>query len=79
MTTNKADALDYQQVFERTPEGRRVLQALELKFARNAYVRGGKSAERETLIRLGQQSVLNHIYSVIARANSGENEAQNDS
>lgn len=78
MTQGLADALDFQHVFERTAEGQRVLKALEASFARGAYVRGGRSAERETTFRLGQQSVLNHIYSKIDRANSGVGEAQDE-
>lgn len=78
MTQGSADALDFQHVFERTPEGQRVLKALEARYARGAYVRGGQEAERETIFRLGQQNVLNHIYTQIERASSGEQEAEND-
>ena len=77
--TDLAHVTDFQHVFELTAEGRRVLSALEAKFAKHAYVKGGLDAERETTHRLGQQSVLNFIYTQIDRANSGAHEAaQND-
>lgn len=78
MTQGLADAMDFQHVFERTAEGQRVLKALEARYARGAYVRGGQEAERETLHRLGQQSVLDYIYTAIDRANSDEGEAQDE-
>ena len=63
---------DYLRTFEINDSGRKVLDHLNMLYSKNAYVKGGAEAERETNFRLGQQSVIDYIYYSIAKAKQSQ-------
>lgn len=63
----------YRNVFDIDINGQRVLDHLELVFAKKStYVRGGQDAERESCFRAGQSSVIGFIFNQINKANNPE-------
>ena len=68
---------DYRIIFE-SPAGALVLDDLVSRFTGQVYVRGAHEAERETLFRLGKRHVVEHILSMINRANGAEPEVTED-
>lgn len=72
----------YRNVFDIDLNGQRVLDHLEMVFAKkSAYVRGGQDAERESCFRAGQAHVIGFIFNQINKANNPEmyKEEANDS
>ncbi len=64
----RVDPVVYKQVFEDNPQGAAILEELLGMFAANLWVKGGRSAERETSRRLGNFEVVNFINTKINRA-----------
>ena len=63
----------YRNVFDLDINGQRVLDHLELVFAKKStYVRGGQDAERESCFRAGQAHVIGFIFNQINKANNPE-------
>lgn len=71
----------YRNVFDLDPNGRSVIDHLELRFAnKSTYVRGGQDAERESCFRAGQANVISFIINQINNAdNPNYKEEVNDS
>ena len=61
------DANAYARLFEGAADGPAVLEHLIRKFGGSPYVRGGRKAERETLVRIGQRRPIDFI---LGRINS---------
>lgn len=60
----------YRNAFDLDPNGRRVIDHLQLKYAeKSTYVRGGHDAERESCFRAGQVDVISFIFRQINTAN----------
>jgi hypothetical protein len=68
----------YARVFEGTPEGQAVLEELVSRFCREPYVKGGRGAERETLVRIGERRPINYILARINAANGVPTEEETD-
>lgn len=66
---------DYRITFE-NPAGALVLDDLVKRFTGSVFVRGGHDGERETTYRLGRRDVVEHILSMINRANGAEPEGE---
>ncbi|AJY11857.1 hypothetical protein K6W16_10410 [Burkholderia dolosa] len=66
---------DYRVIFE-SPAGSLVLDDLVRRFTGSVFVRGGHDGERETTYRLGRRDVVEHIISMINRANGAEPEGE---
>ncbi|MDW9227070.1 hypothetical protein C7S15_1637 [Burkholderia cepacia] len=66
---------DYRIAFE-NPVGALVLEDLVRRFTGAVFVRGGHDGERETTYRLGKRDVVEHILSMINRANGAEPEGE---
>ena len=64
-----ATAQAFNRCFEQNADGKLVLEKLTAIFSRNSYVRGGQEAERETLVRLGENNVIHFIVNQINTAN----------
>ncbi|PRG76131.1 hypothetical protein C6T58_24745 [Burkholderia multivorans] len=71
----RATADDYRITFE-NPAGALVLDDLVKRFTGSVFVRGGHDGERETTYRLGRRDVVEHILSMINRANGAEPEGE---
>lgn len=55
----------YARVFEEHHEGRLILEDLIKRFGRHPYVKGGRAAERQTLVNIGSRSVVDFLVSRI--------------
>ena len=69
----RAKPLDYVNTFEHSDSGRKVLEQLITLFDQSAYVKGGTDAERDTLFKLGQKSVIEFISYTLAVAKKPKN------
>lgn len=69
----RAKPLDYVNTFEHSESGRKVLEQLITLFDQSAYVKGGDDAERDTLFRLGQKSVIEFISYTLSVAKKPKN------
>lgn len=64
-----ADPSAYSRIFEGNQDGQQILDELCRVFAKNCYVKGGRAAERETLVNLGERNVVEFIIKKINQAN----------
>ncbi len=72
-TLRPASPETYRNVFDLDINGKRVIDHLELMFAKKSnYVRGGQDAERESCFRAGQAHVVGFIFNQINKANNPE-------
>lgn len=59
----------YKRIFEGNPDGVAILEELCRVFAKDCYVKGGRAAERQTLVNCGERSVVEFIVKKINQAN----------
>ncbi len=64
-----ADPAMYARVFEGHHEGALILEDLTRRFGGALFVKGGEEGRRQTDFNLGRRSVLDHIISMVNRAN----------
>lgn len=74
----RAMPLDYVNTFENSDSGQKVLEQLITIFDQSAYVKGGAEAERDTLFKLGQKSVIEFISYTLAIAKKPKDEELRD-
>lgn len=59
----------YKRIFEGNQDGIAILDELCRVFAKDCYVKGGRAAERQTLVNCGERNVVEFIVKKINQAN----------
>ena len=59
----------YSRIFEGNQDGVAILDELCRIFAKDCYVKGGRAAERQTLVNCGERNVIEFIVKKINQAN----------
>lgn len=59
----------YKRIFEGNQDGIAILDELCRVFAKDCYVKGGRAAERQTLVNCGERNVIEFIVKKINQAN----------
>lgn len=59
----------YKRIFEGNQDGIAILDELCRIFAKDCYVKGGRAAERQTLVNCGERNVIEFIVKKINQAN----------
>lgn len=74
----KATPDDYKIAFQDTKAGELVLEDLLARFAKKVFVKGGHEGDRETCYRAGMRDVVEHIVTMINRANGVQDDSENE-
>lgn len=59
----------YKRIFEGNQDGVAILDELCRIYAKDCYVKGGRAAERQTLVNCGERNVIEFIVKKINQAN----------
>lgn len=59
----------YKRIFEGNQDGIAILDELCRIYAKDCYVKGGRAAERQTLVNCGERNVIEFIVKKINQAN----------
>ena len=67
--TGPVDPSTYSRIFEGNKDGQLILEELCRVYAKDCYVKGGRAAERQTLVNSGERNVVEFIIRKINQAN----------